>query len=258
MAVQSVERALDILSVFSMEHPSLGLSEISRTLGLAKPTAHALINTMKNRGFLDQDPVTKKYCLGIRAFVLGSMFTFTSEIYQKALRKAHEVEAQTGMIVRMGVWDNDAVITILERTPNFTQITPPRQIGPRLKAYCTALGRVFLSFFPEDVAENYLDSVELIPLTPLTKTSKDEILKDLSENRKRGYVLNNREVSMDHSSLAFPIYNGSGEVAAAISLTGDPERINSEEREKLVRVLSHAAEDISISLGHSLTSLATV
>ena len=56
MAIQSVDRALDILTFFSMERPLLGLTEISRYLRIAKPTAYGLITTLKERGFLQQDP----------------------------------------------------------------------------------------------------------------------------------------------------------------------------------------------------------
>ena len=258
MAIQSVDRALDILTLFSLERPFLGLTEISRHLHIAKPTAHGLITTLKDRGFLQQDPENRKYHLGIRAFEVGAMFAGTSEIHQKALRKAHELEAKTGLIIRMGVWERDSVIIILERSPNFFTITPPRQIGPRIKGYCTALGRVFLAFQDEKLVETYLDNTELIPLTPLTKITKDAILAELNRTRKRGYALLDREVSMNHSSIACPVYYASGDIAASISITGDPNRIIRKEREELVGILLQAAEDISVSMGHSLTSMATI
>lgn len=258
MAIQSVDRALDILTLFTMERPLLGLTEISRYLHIAKPTAYGLITTLKDRGFLQQDPETRKYHLGIRAFEVGVMFGFTSEINQKALRKAHELEAKTGLIIRMGVWDRDSVIVILERSPNFLSIEPPRQIGPRIKGYCTSMGRVFLAFQDTNLVETYLDHTELLPLTPLTKITKEDILGELDRIRKRGYAINDREVSLKHSSLACPIYNASGDVAACLSLTGNPKRIVREERQELVGIMLHAAEDISVSMGHYLTSLAAI
>jgi len=258
MAIQSVDRALDILTLFSMERPLLGLTEISRYLRIAKPTAYGLIATLKNRGFLLQDPQTRKYQLGIRAFEVGAMFGFTSEIHKKALRKAHELEAKTGLIIRMGVWDRDSVIVVLERSPNFLSIEPPRHIGPRIKGYCTSMGRVFLAFQDRTFVETFLDHTELLPLTPLTKISKEEILGELDRIRKRGYALNDREVSLKHSSLSCPIYNASGDVAACLSMTGNPDRVVREEREELVRILLQAAEDISVSMGHFLKSMAAM
>jgi DNA-binding IclR family transcriptional regulator len=241
-----------------MESPLLGLTEISRHLHIAKPTAHGLIKTLKDRGFLQQDTVSRKYQLGIRAFEVGAMFGFTSEIHQKAVRKAHELEAKTGLIIRMGVWDRDSVIVILERTPNFLSIKPPRLIGPRIKAYCTSMGRVFLAFQDRNLVETYLDQTELIPLTPLTKITKVDILRALDLIRKRGYALNDREVSLNHANLACPIYNASGDVAACLSMTGDPDRIVREEREGLVGIMLQAAEDISVSMGHYLASMAAI
>ena len=73
-----------------------------------------------------------------------------------------------------------------------------------------------------------------------------------------GWKLNDREVSLKHSSLACPIYNASGDVAACLSMTGNPKRVVREERQELVGIMLQAAEDISVSMGHYLTSMAAI
>jgi DNA-binding IclR family transcriptional regulator len=258
MPIQSIVRASDILSLFSIENPVWGTNEIARALEISKTTISSLVRTLAEIGLLQKDPQTRKYHLGIRAFEIGANFSATSEIHQKSIRKVHDLEDKTGLIIRMGIWDLDSVIIILERTPNFRFIRPPRKIGPRIMAYCTSMGRVFLAFQDKNFVETYLDQTELLPLTPLTKITKKEILVELERIRQRGYALNDREVSLNHANLSCPIFNASGDVAACLSLTGDPKRLVEEEREKLVRILQEAAEDISVSLGHSMTSMATI
>ena len=164
MTIQSIVRASKILSLFSLENPKWGTNEIARALGIPKTTISSLVRTLAEVGLLQKDPETRKYHLGIRTFEFGAMYTATSEIHLKSIKKVHELEAKTGLIVRIGVWDLDSVIVIIERTPNFNSIVSPRQLGPRIKAYCTSLGRVFLAFQDSTLVEDYLDHNELLPL----------------------------------------------------------------------------------------------
>ena len=64
MTIQSVNRAIDILSLFTVMQPRLGITDISKHLNLSKTTVHGLIRTLTRRGFLQQDPETRKYSLG--------------------------------------------------------------------------------------------------------------------------------------------------------------------------------------------------
>ncbi len=186
------------------------------------------------------------------------MFTSTSEIYQKSVRKVHELETQTGLVVRIGVWDCKGVTIIIERMPSFSKTEQPVRLGPRNKGYCTAIGRAILAYSDDTVINSYLNGAEIISLTPFTKISKEDILLELEETRKQGYALIDREISVNNSSMACPIFNGNDEVQAAIGITGSPERICIDERADLAKNLQIAAEDISIALGHSFKSLATL
>ena len=70
--VQSLERALDILEVLGRSEGDLGVSEVGTAVGLANGTVHRLLSTLTNRGYARQNPLTRKYGLGLRAFELAS------------------------------------------------------------------------------------------------------------------------------------------------------------------------------------------
>lgn len=249
MTVQSIIRARDILSLFSLERPLLGLTEISGSLGIAKPTAHGLITTLKECGFLEQDRESRKYRLGLRVFELGATFAGTTEINQKSFKTAHDLMNRTKLFTRVGVWDRDAIVITLERSP-ISSVISPYQIGPRISAYCSSLGRVFLAFQTPEKIEVYLNQTDLLSLTPLTKVTREDIFQELERTRNRGYAINDREMSLTRASIACPIFRTGGVLVAAISLSGDPKRINGKEREELVGILLQAAEEIGISMGH--------
>ena len=71
MAIQSVQRVMKILGLFSITKPSLGITEISNALGLHKATIQGLVRTLFEEGFLAQDPETKKYQLGLKIYAMG-------------------------------------------------------------------------------------------------------------------------------------------------------------------------------------------
>jgi IclR family transcriptional regulator, KDG regulon repressor len=84
MIIQSVSRALSILSLFSPTTTHLGITEIGKLLGLKNQTVHGLVRTLVFDGFLAQDDKTKKYCLGIKNFEIGHYFLGASQVYQVA------------------------------------------------------------------------------------------------------------------------------------------------------------------------------
>ena len=71
--VQALDRALDILDCFSFQDREFSLSEIVKVTGFNKTTAKRLISNLESRGYLQQDPQTKAYQLGMRLFELGGI-----------------------------------------------------------------------------------------------------------------------------------------------------------------------------------------
>ena len=63
---QSLERGLAILSTFTSGRALIGVSELSRELGLTRSTTHRYVATLARLGYLQQEPVTRKYALGPR------------------------------------------------------------------------------------------------------------------------------------------------------------------------------------------------
>jgi len=84
MKIQSVHRAMQVLSLFSLDKTRLGISEIGRALYLHKATVQGLVQTLAQEGFLEQDRGTRKYQLGLKIYELGVILAGSLEINQKA------------------------------------------------------------------------------------------------------------------------------------------------------------------------------
>jgi IclR family KDG regulon transcriptional repressor len=250
MIIQSVDRALDILSLFSYARPRWGITDIALAMNLPKGTIHNIVSTLESAGFLKKDEETRKYCLGPKLFSLGTIMGGTLEINQKAAGPARSLAGKTGLLCRIAVWDHDAALCTMEVAPQDYDIALAQRIGPRVAAYCSALGKCLLAYLTGSEIETYLDRTDLIPFTRNTISSRDVLMEELERIRILGYAVNNEEIALGRASLATTIFGSGRRVAGAISQTGTAEQVFGAEKDSIVRSLQTAAGEISMALGY--------
>ncbi len=142
--IQSVHRAVQILSLFSCSKPRLGISEMSRALDLRKATVQGLVRTLARDGFLQQDQETRKYQLGLKIYELGVILAGALEINQKASNPAQQLAKRTRRLVHIAIPDNYSALITMDAYPRSQPFISP-QFGPRAPLYCTALGKALLA-----------------------------------------------------------------------------------------------------------------
>jgi len=249
MIVQSVQRALSILGLFTHARPRWGISEIAQAAGLAKATAHNIVNTLAANGFLAQDNETRRYRLGTKLFTFGAIVASTLEINQKAAGPAYQLASASGLVCRVAIWDEDAALITLNITPPYAHFLA-QQIGPRVVAYCTALGRALMAHLPPETVDLYLDRTELVAFTPKTVTDPFRIAAILEQTRRQGYAVNDQELAVGQSNVAAPIFRQGGILAGALSLTGSSDAVMGERMAAIVASLRRTASEISKFMGY--------
>ena len=166
---QSLERGLLILSAFRPEEPLIGISELARMLDLNRSTVHRYVATLHRLGYLQQDPATRKYRLGMRVLDLGFSAINSMELREIAAPHLQELSDKTGHTVNMAILD-DSDIVYIDRVrsprPGQSQIDLNLHIGSRLPAYCTSMGKVMLAYLPEPALRDVLDGTDLVPARP--------------------------------------------------------------------------------------------
>jgi DNA-binding IclR family transcriptional regulator len=250
MGRQSVERALDILSLFSISRPQLSIKDISDNLNLSKPTVHGLVRTLLARGFMAQDPGTKKYSLGLNIYELGTVLSGTLKINQVAAGPVRTLVQETTMTARVGIWDQDNILVIDTIYPNFRnfQFCPP---GPRVPAYCSSTGKAVLAALPEPDFASYISRTPFFSYTSHTITTKEALIENLREFKVKGYTVDCEEYMLGIACIGAPILDANRYPIAAISLSGPPDKILGKRISKLAEGLVLTARDISIYMGFS-------
>jgi IclR family transcriptional regulator, pca regulon regulatory protein len=249
---QSLERGLAILSTFRSAQPLLGVSDLSREVGLSRSTTHRYVSTLAALGYLQQDSDTKKYRLGPRVLDLGFSAINSMELRHVSAPHLQQLSDATGHTVNMAVLDG-ADIVYIERCRSSRasrEIDLDLHVGSRLPAYCTSMGKVLLAFLPAADLKAVLATVELSRRGPNTITAKRAFLQELERVRKRGLAVNNEELAYGLRSIAAPVRSQKGDVVAAINIAVHRSLVSMDELlDELAAALEETAAEISDHIG---------
>jgi len=238
--IQSVSRAISILRCFDGKS-LLGLSEISRLLGLHKSTTSGIVNTLKAEGFLEQDDLTGKLRLGLGLFSLAVQarrdLTEICDPYLTALLEL------TGETVNLAVLDKLDIVYIGKKESSHS-VRISTSVGTHLPVYCTAIGKVILAFMERSKAEAIVNQIDFKSYTSNTITNKEEFFKAIEKVGSEGIAYDFEEFEDGVICIASPLRNKSGETVAAISVSGPTRRLDENTQEHVVEAIKKVTSQI--------------
>jgi len=248
-SIQVLDRAARILDCFCLERPELRLTEITAATGLHKSTAYRLLEVMRRHHFVQFDEAAGTYRVGIRLFELGAVAMAGCGFEKCALPALEELASGTGETAHLCVLHELDIVHIAKVESRFAlRIATP--VGGRHPAYCTSVGKAILAYLPSEALAAYLGTTELRPLTAKTITSPTILKAQLRRVAERGYALDDEEVHEGVRGVAAPVLDYSGEVVAAITITGPASRITRSKLPELAEQVIKAADNISSRLGY--------
>ena len=200
--VRAVERALQILSCFDDQHQERGISDIAQAVDLHKATAHRIVTTLVNYGYLERAGDGQKYRLGLVLPELGFKVIRRMDLRREALPYMLELVEKWDETCDLSVFDQGQVFYV-EVVRGNRALSIAAAVGQRLPAHCTASGKLFLAHLPPDELESFL-SHPLASYTEKTITSKEELLKQLKTIRSQGYAVDKEEMEAGFMPLPRP------------------------------------------------------
>jgi IclR family pca regulon transcriptional regulator len=215
--VNSVEKAMRVLTAFDDKRTRLSLSQIANLTDLDLSATQRFTHTLTTLGYLAKDPFTKTYSLSPRLLDFAYHYLASNELLSRAApyvrQLSHETEETTNITVLDGT---DIVFTL--RIVSRHVLNPHVITGSRLPAYCTAPGLAILAAMPEQDAIALLDNSNLIGYTPHTVSSKEAILERLTAIRQSGYSHTEGEYYLGDISTAAAITDARGYPVAAVNV----------------------------------------
>lgn len=244
--IQSVSRAIQILRCFE-EHEELGVTDISRMMGLHKSTVFGLIVTLESHKLLEKNEETGRYRLGLELFRMGTKVN--SGLRNIALPYLEKLAGLYEETVNL-VTADDMYVVYLEKIEGSHSMRICTRVGGRLPVYCTAVGKAILANLSEAEADSLIERIEFRRFTENTICSKEQLLQYLACAREKGYAEDTEELEPGLSCVAAPIFNHYGRAFAAISVSGPASRMTEDLRKRIGISLMEFTRDISRKLGY--------
>jgi DNA-binding IclR family transcriptional regulator len=245
--VQSVARSIEILRALAGAPRGLGVTEVAERIGVAKPTAHALLRTLDAGGLVGQDHETGKYRLGPALLELGNAYLETHELRARSVVWADTLANRTGEAVWVAVPSGEAVLVVHHafRPEGAVQIL---EVGAVLPWHTCALGKAIVAHLPQARRDELL-AVSRSPLTGSTVTDPAALDEQLATVRTTGYALEDGEAAIGDAGIAAPVFDRDG-VVGAIGLVGPVERLLADgTREEHAVAVRETARLLSRDLG---------
>jgi DNA-binding IclR family transcriptional regulator len=254
-SIQTVSNALRMLESF-YKSDELGVSELSRRLRLHKNNVFRLLATLEEHGYIEQSLETERYRLGTRCLELSQSFARGNALLQRAHPILNELALKSGETTHLAVLRDQEAVHLDGVQPERMLLTGLR-VGDRLPVNCTALGKVLVSCSGEATREGFVASmtpgVFLNARTENTIVDIDKLLEEFDRVAEQGFALDLEECETGMCCAAAPVYDASGKLAGAISISGPASRLSRETlQSESSRWAVSAAEQLSLELGHRL------
>lgn len=240
--VQSLDRAFALLECMAATGGEIALSDLSARSGLPLPTIHRIVRTLVASGYVRQLP-SRRYALGPRLIGLGESAAKLLGTWARP-HLAHLVE-QTGETANIAVLDGDAVVYVAQ-VPSRHSMRMFTEVGRRVSAHCTGVGKALLSQLPPADAGELVARTGLPARTDHTITDADAFAEALDEVRRRGYAVDDGEQEIGVRCVAVPVPDSP--TMTALSISGPDTRLTWDAVERIAPVLRDAAAALAGSL----------
>jgi DNA-binding IclR family transcriptional regulator len=242
-SIRAVERALDVLLCFSRQTPELSMTQIVEKVGIHKSSVHRLLGTLEKKRFVERDPGTGAYHLGVRLLQMAYLTLEQNDLRQMAapfLRRLWEQHKET---VHLATLD-DVDVVFVEVIESQQRVKLAAAIGQRLPAFATASGKTILARMPDESVRQILER-GMPRYTQRTLDSPAAFFEDLGRVRERGFALDEQEYEEGISAVAAPILNVNGQPIAAVAIAGPAYRLAREQLLEIGPSVLAAAREIT-------------
>lgn len=233
----SLERAAAILDAFDATHRELGFAELVRRSGLPRSTVHRTAARMIELGWLDKPD--DRYRISTGLFKLSGLVPVRHELREAALPFLQDLFAASRTAVQLGVLDGTRVL-VVEKITGHRPMPMLSQVGGVIPAYCSGLGRAILAWSDAERVDEVI-AAGMERRTPRTITSPTALRRELAAIPDQGWAYDREEGNVGVSCVAAPIFNTTGEVVAALSVTGPSAAVRPERIGPAVRMAAAAA-----------------
>ena len=246
--INSLDRALRILTILGERGAPMRVSDISRKLGIDKSSAYRIISTLRSHRFVEQDAETRKYSLGLKVLEVAALKVRSIKLIPTAKPYLEELMLRTKEAVHLAVLAEGELMYV-----DCEQCSGPfnvnTQVGGRSPAHSSAVGKALLACHSEEEVDRIVAIKGLTRFTDRTIISTEELHKALEGIRKQGWAMDDEETFMGVRCLASAVFDHRGKAVASLGVSGPTQHMTRERTSYLCQLVKETAIKISRRLG---------
>lgn len=245
-----IRKVTVVLDAFTDEAPEWSLSELVRHLDMPKGTMHHILSSLREAGWVVQNPLSRRYRLGTRLWQKGWTAVRHLGLHNVPRLHIQRLARETGETVHLSIIEphDPAFVVYVDKIESDHPVRAYSEVGGRAPSYCVASGKAMLAF-----NQSLLDALLERPLEAYTTasiTDPERLLEEMQITRRRGYSINYGEYREEVVGVASPIRDHLGQVFAAVGISGPAYRLPRKTIGRNAPLVVEIALRISEELGH--------
>ncbi|MDQ0642508.1 IclR family transcriptional regulator [Microbacterium murale] len=243
----AVSKAIQILSALRSHADGASARELAPSTGFARSTVQRILATLAASGMVIQDAATQRYLIGPQALVIGLGYNGGDVLVNEARPYMFALRDESGETVGLSVAIGHARV-FLEEVQSNAEIRFASEMGRLYPLWSGANGRVLMGGLSDTEIDRVLADHEHDE-TLHESLSPDQVRERIVDMRAKGFAQASNETIANVSSVAVGVRDGSGQIVAALSVSGPAERFTPQRMDEIVPQLKSAASAISARLG---------
>ena len=247
--MKTINTALCMLRVISDHGGEISVGALSEKMGLDKAKVHRNLRALVEQRFVEQNPETKSYRLGLALVELAGVRLRQMHVYKIAPVYMTQLWDKTNETVQLSIL-RDGFLIFLHVIESTHGLRFSSRVGDRIKPYYSAAGKLLLAYQADAELESFdIETIER--MTPRTIVDPEKLKRELRQIREQGFAIDNEGWITGLSAVAAPIRNATDEVVAAIATGGPTSRVSKDRLQEMRELLEATATNISTHLGWS-------
>lgn len=244
--VPALRKGLSVLDLLATAD-TLSVQEIQARTGLNKTMTFRLLRTLRETGYVRQDPTSRRFSLGLKLLELGNQVSARQDIVTVSRDLLEHLRESSHETANLAIAE-DGMIRYLAMAESRQGLRMASHIGSRDSLHSTSIGKAILAYQEAEQRARLTASLDLVARTAKTITDRVSLAEELDRTRRRGYAIDNEENEDGARCVGVPVLDGAGRPLAGLSLAGPSGRITPERAEELAHSLWEASRAISARL----------
>lgn len=225
--VQSLVKGLAVIQAFNKQQPAMTLSEVANATGFSRAASRRFLLTLVVEGYAKQEG--KLFSLTAKVLNLGFAYLSSQDIWQHGKPLMQQLVEQLNESCSAAVLEGNDVVYVARVATTKRIMSISLNVGTRLPAFATSLGRVLLAELSHSALDKFLKHCEIERYTEHTITDKAQLIAKIAQVKQQGYSVVEQELELGLTSIAVPVLDNMGSVVAALSISSHVSQTSKQE-----------------------------